>query len=194
MNRYVKTKKIRYVILLLIMIAVGQSCSSDGGSGTSPNSAQPPIDRPETAVAEQPPAEVDPTILDRLRTEKWTGDINGMVERRYIRALVLYNKTSFFYDGPQPRGISYEGLKEFEKFLNQKLNTGSKPLQMVFIPVTRDEGLKRMADGRADIAVANIPIITSNRSEEHTSELQSLRHLVCRLLLEKKKKRNNHRR
>src|SRR5205814_4674507 len=28
------------------------------------------------------------------------------------------------------------------------------------------------------------------RSEEHTSELQSLRHLVCRLLLEKKKKQN----
>src|SRR5258705_6175243 len=27
------------------------------------------------------------------------------------------------------------------------------------------------------------------RSEEHTSELQSLRHLVCRLLLEKKKQR-----
>src|SRR5262245_64299479 len=29
---------------------------------------------------------------------------------------------------------------------------------------------------------------TRRRSEEHTSELQSLRHLVCRLLLEKKKK------
>src|SRR5438045_7594865 len=29
---------------------------------------------------------------------------------------------------------------------------------------------------------------THARSEEHTSELQSLRHLVCRLLLEKKKK------
>src|SRR5262245_64143578 len=29
------------------------------------------------------------------------------------------------------------------------------------------------------------------RSEEHTSELQSLRHLVCRLLLEKKKKKQN---
>src|SRR5437899_8116637 len=28
---------------------------------------------------------------------------------------------------------------------------------------------------------------TEPRSEEHTSELQSLRHLVCRLLLEKKK-------
>src|SRR5258705_9560064 len=31
--------------------------------------------------------------------------------------------------------------------------------------------------------------ITGHRSEEHTSELQSLRHLVCRLLLEKKKKK-----
>src|SRR5205814_10527962 len=29
---------------------------------------------------------------------------------------------------------------------------------------------------------------SQERSEEHTSELQSLRHLVCRLLLEKKKK------
>src|SRR5258705_8480956 len=32
------------------------------------------------------------------------------------------------------------------------------------------------------------PRSTTARSEEHTSELQSLRHLVCRLLLEKKKK------
>src|SRR5438045_5406253 len=31
-------------------------------------------------------------------------------------------------------------------------------------------------------------VISEDRSEEHTSELQSLRHLVCRLLLEKKKK------
>src|ERR1035438_5610189 len=31
------------------------------------------------------------------------------------------------------------------------------------------------------------PVLTFRRSEEHTSELQSLRHLVCRLLLEKKK-------
>src|SRR5258705_5604470 len=32
------------------------------------------------------------------------------------------------------------------------------------------------------------PLSRKPRSEEHTSELQSLRHLVCRLLLEKKKK------
>src|SRR2546422_5245986 len=34
---------------------------------------------------------------------------------------------------------------------------------------------------------------TRRRSEEHTSELQSRLHLVCRLLLEKKKKTNTHR-
>src|ERR1039458_7371609 len=34
------------------------------------------------------------------------------------------------------------------------------------------------------------PASTVTRSEEHTSELQSLRHLVCRLLLEKKKQQH----
>src|SRR2546423_11486155 len=37
-----------------------------------------------------------------------------------------------------------------------------------------------------------IPTATARRSEEHTSELQSLAYLVCRLLLEKKKKKNIH--
>src|SRR5258706_4468796 len=34
--------------------------------------------------------------------------------------------------------------------------------------------------------------VVARRSEEHTSELQSLTNLVCRLLLEKKKKENSH--
>src|SRR5262245_65236983 len=44
----------------------------------------------------------------------------------------------------------------------------------------------------ANTAKFQVPEMAHNimRSEEHTSELQSLRHLVCRLLLEKKKKRN----
>src|SRR5947199_873036 len=37
------------------------------------------------------------------------------------------------------------------------------------------------------LAVFRWPWRGASRSEEHTSELQSLRHLVCRLLLEKKK-------
>src|SRR5205823_12336906 len=40
-----------------------------------------------------------------------------------------------------------------------------------------------VSDGTATLDADN----TTNRSEEHTSELQSLAYLVCRLLLEKKK-------
>src|SRR3712207_7908967 len=46
------------------------------------------------------------------------------------------------------------------------------------------EGLARH---RRDLAEANL---RRQRSEEHTSELQSRQYLVCRLLLEKKKKNN----
>src|SRR5258705_2248441 len=44
------------------------------------------------------------------------------------------------------------------------------------------------------IAVLVVEVVVTLRSEEHTSELQSLRHLVCRLLLEKKKKDSTDRR
>src|SRR5262245_10328265 len=38
------------------------------------------------------------------------------------------------------------------------------------------------------VSICCVAVGLIDRSEEHTSELQSLRHLVCRLLLEKKKK------
>src|SRR5438046_8487937 len=41
------------------------------------------------------------------------------------------------------------------------------------------------------IAVTEAARGSAERSEEHTSELQSLTNLVCRLLLEKKKKKTN---
>src|SRR5205814_4421135 len=47
-------------------------------------------------------------------------------------------------------------------------------------------GVTRSGAEGAAIGDAEIPV---PRSEEQTSELQSLRHLVCRLLLEKKKKK-----
>src|SRR5229473_6107661 len=41
-------------------------------------------------------------------------------------------------------------------------------------------------------ASPRVRIAPARRSEEHTSELQSLAYLVCRLLLEKKKKKKKH--
>src|SRR5205814_5241018 len=51
-----------------------------------------------------------------------------------------------------------------------------------------ESGLKtRSQELAARGALRSVRGRKSARSEEHTSELQSLRHLVCRLLLEKKK-------
>src|SRR2546422_7853735 len=50
------------------------------------------------------------------------------------------------------------------------------------------ESLLTLNDPRLDGALAQALRDARLRSEEHTSELQSRLHLVCRLLLEKKKK------
>src|SRR5689334_24324490 len=51
-------------------------------------------------------------------------------------------------------------------------------------------GLLEIAHGTLDVGAG----IQQVRSEEHTSELQSQFHLVCRLLLEKKNTKNRHKR
>src|SRR2546425_3099711 len=57
------------------------------------------------------------------------------------------------------------------------------------------DGIDRGRDGlRLGGGRAQRPRRHAARSEEHTSELQSLAYLVCRLLLEKKKKKLNRRR
>src|SRR6476660_10315267 len=62
-----------------------------------------------------------------------------------------------------------------------------RPPRSTLFPYTtlfRSERCRRRVIGRAQPAVPRTHRI---RSEEHTSELQSPDHLVCRLLLEKKK-------
>src|SRR3712207_8498175 len=64
------------------------------------------------------------------------------------------------------------------------------------------QGFGEAQHGRAEAAAAEAggerdeahhrPALVRLRSEEHTSELQSRQYLVCRLLLEKKKKLNTH--
>src|SRR5258708_13736484 len=50
--------------------------------------------------------------------------------------------------------------------------------------------VRRAGRARGHCARARTEWRTGDRSEEHTSELQSPDHLVCRLLLEKKNRRN----
>src|SRR2546425_9257149 len=50
----------------------------------------------------------------------------------------------------------------------------------------------RTVTSSSGIARGCATVTTTSRSEEHTSELQSLAYLVCRLLLEKKKKNKSY--
>src|SRR5215217_8985280 len=55
-------------------------------------------------------------------------------------------------------------------------------------PARPGRGRHRLAGPAPRLGVAGRPGRDRDRSEEHTSELQSRQYLVCRLLLEKKKK------
>src|SRR5689334_23491182 len=52
------------------------------------------------------------------------------------------------------------------------------------------QGWRLLAVSMPTLLLAALVLWGARRSEEHTSELQSQFHLVCRLLLEKKKKNN----
>lgn len=109
-------------------------------------------------------------------SEQWTGDLDGMVERGRIRALVPYNRTSYFINGTEREGITYEALTLFEKKLNERL--GKQPgrpgyVQVIFIPMTRDRILPALKEGYGDLAAANL-VITQNRKAEFDFSVPSL--------------------
>lgn len=86
------------------------------------------------------------------------GDLDEMIERRYIRMLVTFSKTNYFLDGPDQHGATYDAAKLFEEFLNKRLQSKHLRVQIAFIPVSRDKLLSALAAGRGDIAAANLTI------------------------------------
>lgn len=93
-----------------------------------------------------------------LIEKKWTGDLDGMVKRRTIRVLTVYSKMLYFIDQGTPRGVVYDAMKAFEDDLNTKLKTGNLKVHVIWIPVSRDQLLTGIEQGRGDIAMANLTI------------------------------------
>ena len=103
--------------------------------------------------------------IDLAKVAKpWTGDLDGMIERRVIRVLTVYSKTIYFVDKGVPRGTAVEYVRLFEEELNKKLAAEKKrkhkhlKMRMVFIPVHRDELLPGLVAGKGDIAAAFLTI------------------------------------
>src|SRR5258705_12100678 len=97
---------------------------------------------------------------------------------------ILYNFTFFFFNDTATTEIYTLSLHDALPIcstgvvMTPGLSSASK------LPNTASLTL-RASSGHVALALQKRH---ATRSEEHTSELQSLRHLVCRLLLEKKKK------
>ena len=90
------------------------------------------------------------------RTLALMGDLDAMLEREYIRVLVPYSKTFFFYDGAKPRGLAYVFM---EAFAEELLKThGIKPgkFVMVYLPMRRDLLIPGIVEGLGDIAIAGL--------------------------------------
>jgi len=110
---------------------------------------------PEAVNAERKQEEFGHLSLD----EKWRGDFDGMVERRLVRVLVVLDKIGFFIDKGQYRGVSVELLEAFRDYINR--GNKRKPLQVevLFLPVYRDQLIPALLEGKGDIAVGNLTII-----------------------------------
>src|SRR5205823_12310231 len=100
----------------------------------------------------------------------------------------------FFYD-TAPSSIYTLSLHDalpiffLYAFINTAMVMGLIPVVGVPLPLISYGGTAMVTVMMGFGLLMNVGIHRDVRSEEHTSELQSLAYLVCRLLLEKKKKK-----
>src|SRR5262245_12199176 len=88
----------------------------------------------------------------------WTGDLPGRGHRRMIRGLTVYSRTQFFIDKGTPRGTVYDQGKLLEDEVNKTLKNGSVRVNVQFIPVSRDELIPALLDGKGDIVMADLTV------------------------------------
>jgi len=104
------------------------------------------------------------SISSAKATEAWTGDLDGMIDRRVIRVLTAYSRTFYSVDKGVQRGGTYDIFQQFDRDLNSRLAKESKlknknlKVNLVFIPVKRDQLLPALAAGKGDIAAANLTV------------------------------------
>ncbi len=162
------------IVPALAAVALIAGCSGPavdpGGEGLTPTgvSDQSGFDEEtgETAEIQDPgdPASAANPWLRLRHVAPWTGDLDGMLERGVVRFLVVHSRTWFFLDGARQRGIAVESARAFETFLNKRSKGHRRSIQVLLIPVRRDQLLPALVDGFGDIAGGNLTI-TPQRQE-----------------------------
>ena len=100
-----------------------------------------------------------------LNFQRHTGDLDGMVKRHEIRALVVFSRSGFFYDAGQPEGIYYAALDEFQRFANQRFRTGALKINVMFIPVRPEQLESALIDGVGDVIAYGV-MVTPEREKQ----------------------------
>jgi len=95
----------------------------------------------------------------------FTGDFPEMAEKHVIRVLMPYSKTFFFFDGANPKGLSYEAVIKFEEFVNKKMKTGARKIEVFVLPTAREKLLPNLNKGIGDLAVGNLTITKERLTE-----------------------------
>lgn len=121
--------------------------------------------------AEQPaapaasPAESSANMALPTPFGKSTDDLDAMLKRRNIRAIVMINPIGFFYDKGHPMGAQFEALREFETFVNQKYKTGSLKVKVSFIPLRPDQVEPALLQGVGDVVAYEL-VVTPERQQK----------------------------
>jgi membrane-bound lytic murein transglycosylase MltF len=134
---------------LLVLLAAG--CADSPAPEPPSSAAAPPEEEPLAPLAYESAL---PEGLRAALDRPFTGDLDGMEERRMIRVGVTTNRTHYFVDGGTQRGLSFEYLKQFERTLNTARRTGNLRIHVVVVPLARDRLLPALLDGRIDAIVA----------------------------------------
>jgi membrane-bound lytic murein transglycosylase MltF len=71
---------------------------------------------------------------------------------------VTFNRTHYFIDKGQERGLTYESLKLFENDLNTDLKTGNLKVHVVIVPMTRNQLYPALASGKVDMVAAMVTV------------------------------------
>ena len=88
----------------------------------------------------------------------WTGDLDGMVDRRMVRVLTTYSKTQYFIDRGTPRGTAYDQGRLLEDALNAKVGTGNLKINVQFLALSREELIPALVAGKGDIVMADLTV------------------------------------
>ena len=113
-------------------------------------------DTPIPATAS--PYDALPAALRLVLDQPFTGDLDELVTRRAIRVAVTFNRTHYFIDRGQERGLTYEALKSFENDLNTDLKTGTLKVHVVPVPMSRDQLYPALAGGKVDMVAAMVTV------------------------------------